>query len=643
MSESNSVLPQFLKLTITNMTTFPNDLRISFEKGINVVFGGNHSGKTTLVNSIKYGIFGLSWSTAPESVEKRYFSYRIKEISRKSLDINLIYNLKYLTSTVNRTIFSSGTAEIKSITGLNESPLSSAEILNHEKDYYEDLRENMGLINSEQLKFIPTLIFADENRQLVLWTKNLESVVLGLLTSKESIEQVQFVESQLNKAIKDLGKLKQDKDQILKRNLEKIKFSDYLKESVEAKERDGKDTYEKEYKKLVVDLDDCKVKCSRLKDELQNELIIRSQLQENLSNNQKKLLEIKSLKDQFNEQLLKGFLNPKDPKETHFGRIFYYEKKCPFCSADLSSEINNRVENKKCPICGIGYLINQTIDMDDIDRKLTDLDNETIKTLSTNNDIQEKIIELNKKIEELSQISKEEEDRQRNLIQKISGFKAIEENLQKKQVMTKELDEVLQDIDKSKMYLAKIEDEVKKVNEEIEKINMLQNKMKDAIKLENNLSLSKIREIFSSFIGVATNGELSGQLTDNFIPSLNGRLIFYPEQISQFERGLMDCAFRIAVLSVFAKRTGTIPSLVLETPDEVTDEAYIPYLAEAIQKFSSNMSIIITTVNSEMMKQLLKDYDSEERKKRLINLVSQGTLTQRKFYELPLKEYIGDN
>ena len=116
MVASGCVLPYFSSLKITNMTTFPQDLRISFDEGINVIFGGNHSGKTTIVNSIKYGIFGLSWNQAVEGVEKRYFSQRIKEINKKSLEISAVYNLGSKTTTVNRTVFSSGTAEIETFT-----------------------------------------------------------------------------------------------------------------------------------------------------------------------------------------------------------------------------------------------------------------------------------------------------------------------------------------------------------------------------------------------------------------------------------------------------------------------------------------------------------------------------------------------
>jgi DNA repair exonuclease SbcCD ATPase subunit len=642
LASSNFVLPQFLSLRINNMTTFPHDLRISFEKGVNIIFGGNHSGKTTIVNSIKYGVFGLSWNQPAEGVEKRYFSNRIKEIERKSLEISAVYHIEAMTTTVRRTVFSSGTAEIEARTSKDSSKSlsTSAECISREKDYYDALREHMGLSDNEQLKFIPSLIFADENRQPVLWSKNLEDFVLRLLTSAESIDRLRLVESQLGKAQKDMDKLSQDKDQLMKKNAENRRISEFLNETLKKIERTGIDKDIKEYRTMNKDLEDHRIKNTRLNEALQNKLIERSSLQTQLNNNQRNLLDLRAKSEEFDKELVKAFLDPDDPKKTHFGRYFYYEKKCPFCSADLSKEINFRVENKKCPICGQGELTDYRIDMKKIEQKLSELDEEREKLNTLNHDIQKDLDKASEKIEMLTRSKEEARVKETALLQRLNESKAIEEDLYRKELTSKELAEMRKKIDFDERAMAKIDKDMKTVEMEIEKIIQLQNKTKATMKTEINLVLARIREKFSSFINAATNGELSAGLSQNFIPMLGGRPVFDPEQASQFERTLMDYAFRIVLLSVLAERTDTTPSLVLETPDEVTDEAYISYLAGAILSFSSNLSIIVTTVNSELMKQLLKNYKPNDKKKRLFDLVSNGTITQRKFYELPLSKYL---
>jgi len=221
-------------------------------------------------------------------------------------------------------------------------------------------------------------------------------------------------------------------------------------------------------------------------------------------------------------------------------------------------------------------------------------------------------------------------------------LKGIEEDLHRKKVMSRELEEMREQINDNKKLIIETDENIKAVTTEIDKINQLYDETKVAIRTEIDLVLTEVRDRFSSFIDLATNGEVSGDLSPDFIPILNGRTIFYPEFASQFERTIMDYAFRIALLSVFAEKTKTSPSLVIETPDEVTDESYISYIAKAILNFSSNLSIIITTFNTEIMKQLLSKYKPRDRKKRLLNLVSKGTLTQRKFYQIPLSEYLSE-
>ena len=643
MVASGCVLPYFSSLKITNMTTFPQDLRISFDEGINVIFGGNHSGKTTIVNSIKYGVFGLSWNQAVEGVEKRYFSQRIKEINKKSLEISAVYNLESKTTTVNRTVFSSGTAEIEAFThdSSKELSLSPAKCIRREKDYYEALRQNMKVGDIEQLRFLANLIFADESRQFVLWTKSLEDLVLNLIVSPEIHDRLLLIESQLNRARKDLDKIFQDKEQLLKKNSERKRFSEFLNERLKENQGSIIEKYVEEYKTAKKELEDYRIKRAELNEALQNKLNERSKLQTQLNDNQKYLLDLEINTENLDKELVKAFLNPDDPKKAHFGRYFYYEKKCPFCSADLSYEISSRVENKKCPICGKGELIDTKVDMETTGQKLKELDEEKKKMNKLNCEIQKDLQDASKKIEALTRSLDGVRAGENDRVIKINEFNVIEENLQKKDVMAKELSEIQDQINFSEKTIAKLDTDIKTIEKELEQITQLQDKTKTVMKSESSKLVGEIRKAFSKFVNTATNGELSAELSQDFIPVLSGRSVFDPEQSSQFERTLMDIAFRVALLSTLAEITNTKPSLVLETPDEVTDEAYVPYLVKAILTVSSSLSIIVTTVNSAMMKQFLEGYNRDDKKGHLINLVSKGTLTQRRFYELPLQSYLG--
>ena len=640
---SHFILPQFVSLRISNMTTFPSELRVSFQPGVNVVFGGNHSGKTTIVNSIKYGVFGLSSSQSDEQVEKRYFSHRIIESDRKSLDIRTVYNLKPKTTFVDRTVFSSGTAELRSSTSKG-SPgrlSKSAEIIVREKDYNDALRENMGSLNDEQLSFIQNLVFADENRTLVLWSRNLEDLTLDLLISTENAEKLKMIESQLRIAKEDLDKIERSKEQQTKKKLEQERISYFLTERLKRIALQSTDKHVREYKSLTANLDKCRNKHAELKDILQNKLTERSDLFTKLSNNQQKLLDIRTQSEEFQKELMKAIINSKEAKEVHLGRYFYYGKRCPFCSADLADEMRSRLENRKCPVCGQGELTNNRVDTNEIERKLDILDKDRATLTVSNVEIQKQIEITNRKIEELTASSEQERVRENHLLEKLNENKFIEESLHEKKMISKELEELRKQIDSIAEIMEETEKESEKIKAEIMKIEQLKIKMRTVIKEGLDITLSGIKKKFSSFVRTATNGELRSELATSLTPILEGRSIFYPEQASQFERTLMDFAFRIALLSEFAERTDTTPSLILETPDEITDEAYIPYLAEALSRFSNSLSLVVTTVNSEMMKDLLKKYTPDDRRKRITDLVSKGTLTQRKYYELRLSKFLG--
>lgn len=400
--------------------------------------------------------------------------------------------------------------------------------------------------------------------------------------------------------------------------------------------------YNQEYNTSNSELKECRGRSAQIDDALRVSLTKRSDLLMQLNDNQKAILDLKTKSEQLEEDLFKAILNPSSPEECHFSRYLYYEKKCPFCLADLSDEINSRIESKMCLLCGQGALTDYKGDVKEINQGLTGLSSRREKLIRSNSKIEQEIDRIYNEIKRLTKSKEEENFKESALVARIQELKGIEDVLHKKRVISKELEEIEKQIENNNKMIIKTDENIEIVSTEIEKINELHEKTKMAMKTEINLVLTKIRERFSNFVDIATKGEVLADLSPQFVPVLNGRTIYYPEFASQFERTIMDYAFRIALFSVFAEKTKTTPSLVIETPDEVTDESYIPHLAKAILNFSSNLSIIITTVNTVMMKQLLSNYSRSERKKRLIDLISKGTPTQRKFYQIPLSKYLSE-
>lgn len=627
------------------MITFPSELNVELKQGINIIFGGNHSGKTTLVNSIKYSLFGLSWDRNQDGLEGRYFSNRINEAKKKSLEITSTFNIKSKAVLVKRIIYTSGKVDLKATlsSGMNESISHSGESITSEENYKSKLRENMGLIFEEQIKFVPDLLIADENRLPVLWKDDLESIISSFLISNKSTNKIRLLDHQFSKTKTELERIEQKNVQLLHRRSNNSQIIGTLKnkesnlEKTSKKEVDLSDQeIEKEFEDAKTELTFLDKSIDGLNMEMQSELLRRSKMQGEINSDQGKMLRLRQDQQALNTELMKVFLNPEDPRSTHLGRAFYYDKTCPFCSSDISVEVQYRLDQRKCPICGIGNLSAIRIDnADAVNEKLTKIEHENEELIKIVTSYQESIADCNKNIEKISLDLVNCRNKRETIFRKINTLAGFEEILHHKKVLREELEDWEKKMEMIDNEIETNQIQIKSIKYELERINDLKIKTKDEIKTETSKQVLKIKEAFSEFTNEATNGELSCHFNIDFLPVLNGRTVFYPEQCSQFERTTMDIGFRVAFLSVFAELTNTTPTVILETPDEVTDEAYIPYFYEALIKFSANLSMVITTVRLNSLEKLL-----EKNKGNLINLLSKGTLTQRKYYALPLQAFI---
>jgi len=566
----------------------------------------------------------------------------VKEVDRKSLDIDLVYHVRPMTMNIHRTVFSSGSTEIEAKVSKGSSKSISALVanINRQKEYTDSLSKYMGLITEGQLRFIPSLIFVDEDRQPILWRKNLEDLILGLLTSSENAHKLKWIESQITKVTSNLDKLQHDRDQIDIRISDNNRIHKFLSDGLRRNKDVGIEKHAKEFKKLESELQRCRNELTEINNKLQAKLTKKSDLLFQLENNQKTMLDLEQQMEKLERDFLKATLNPDNPEEVQIVRNLYYGRKCPLCLSDLSKEMDHRKEQKLCYLCGKGMLTDYRVDTEIINSGVLNLNNRKKDLVKLYSEIQTDLNMVDNEIEGFAKSSEDKRAKESKFSARMTELKGIEENLHRKEVMSAELEEIQTQIDSNKRLFATIEEKIVTVTAEMDKANQLYDKTRVAMRVEIDSALAKIREKFSQFVDFATSSEVSGKLSSNFTPILNGRNIFYPESASQFERTLMDYAFRISLLSTFAERTKTYPSLAIETPDEVTDESYVPYLAEAIQTFSSNLSVIVTTVNTEMMKCLLNKYKPDERKKRLVDLVSKGTPTQRRFYQRPLSGYL---
>ena len=201
-------LPSLQALRISNLRTFPSDVELKPIPGINVIFGGNYSGKTTIVNAIKFGVFGLTLNRTDEELSARYFTSRIREQERKSLGIVVSCLVAERLVTAKRTLFSSGPQRLDvQVVNPNVTPPGALErSFSTSREYLSCLCEMMGLEDLGDVEFVLTLLLADEDRHTVLWREDPSRRILKLLTPSEEYSQLKWLERELEKKKEDLAK-----------------------------------------------------------------------------------------------------------------------------------------------------------------------------------------------------------------------------------------------------------------------------------------------------------------------------------------------------------------------------------------------------------------------------------------------------
>ena len=347
-------LPQLSTLRIDNLTTFPGGLEIRPLPGVTVIFGGNYSGKTTIVNAIKFGLFGLTLNRTDEELSARYFSSRIRERERKSLDIITSFKINRLLVTVKRTLFSSGPQQLD-VQVLDEKATPGGAVVNSFSKvgaYLGFLAEAMGLESLQEVEFVLNLLMADEDRHAILWHKDCERISVKLLLPEEEYAQLKWLDQELEKKKSESTRVSKSV-QALAQKLDREQAIAHFLESA-SKEMTLASLEEKalEYERLLSERDQTVRRVHDLQETLTTTLDVKSKSLAELSDFQLKKRNLEEQIDRTRLQKLKTIMHSDDPEGVHIVKHLVHEKRCPFCEADLSSSIDDRVKERLCIFCG---------------------------------------------------------------------------------------------------------------------------------------------------------------------------------------------------------------------------------------------------------------------------------------------------
>ena len=617
------------------MVTFPSDLDIRPVAGVNLAFGPNFSGKTTLVNAVKFGIFGLTLTRKDEDLSARSFADRIREKDRKSLDIiaSFVINGKILT--VKRTLFLSGPQSLDvEVVDPSLTPTGAiVESYKNSKEYLPSLSKLMGLDNPDEVEFVLDLMIADEERHFILWRKDLERVTLKLLVPHEELSQVRWLEHELekrtreavdaNKAIRTL-EIKLDRDQAVRRF-----FQAEAGRLTPQEQRVLLESAEKLRKVLAetdAEIEFIQTKTSEALSGKNAILHNHLKLQDDI---QSCLIGI----EEFRTRKYKAMLRSDRPEDVHVIKHLIHEKKCAVCSADLTAEVDSRQSKRLCILCGNMLDKYESVAIQDLTKEITAREHELVSLRETLHKAEIGIEKADDQIKKLAESLKERNETKQVTIAELSKLKdtlAIEQRIQVVREGVKALEGSIVSDGVEYDRLKKAAENLQ--SEKTQTENLLRNGSEIA-KEKASLLFSRVQSLFGEFVKTATNGDVDARIGTDLVPLLRGRKIYSVDDASQFERSLLDMAFRVALVRTIAENTKSMPFLLVETPEETPDDSYLKSLAGAIRDFSKGVKMMITSSDSRFSQTLIDGMSPAERKLRLIDLSGSGTKTQKDYYK----------
>ena len=244
-------------------------------------------------------------------------------------------------------------------------------------------------------------------------------------------------------------------------------------------------------------------------------------------------------------QKYRSILDPDEPLEVHMVRHLVHEKRCPFCDADLKTVISERESGGFCIFCGNEIAGNVP--------GIDELNNAAAVEQKNEEQINEEIAKRQSEIEETDKhlvtlhndLSAVEED-SRATSKELAGLKGSEDLDSEINVIRRELTAVKHRVAEGTKECERLSAEIERLKMELGETERLREKGRAIAQSKMKEIFGKVSGAFTDFVREATNGELDAELSPDMVASLRGRKIYAADDVSQFERSILDMAFRIA-------------------------------------------------------------------------------------------------
>jgi len=614
--EKSIILPQVTSFELTGFKPiFSETISASMSEGAFVILGGNGIGKTTLIQSVVYGLAGGLSSDIEDTKVFRwnhtFFKERLDHTQEEQSTVEVFFRLGENSVGVRRGFRGDNITSVK---------INDDEWVSEDADtvFGENLRRFGGYRSIQDFAFVVhRLLYLPENRRLIAWDTEAQ-VRLIMIINQDLIRENEFRENRAQ-----LKKLDSKKRHI---HVAIGKAEKEIETLIEYEEND--DDEEEEREEFENSGDDLGL--PSLVESLQRvasqRYEVEDKLQESLAELGKISKEIAVLREEIEDAeagVVANFV-----KETERGNDLALEKLinskiCPACGerhSNLAAQAQRYLREHKCVLCGTDEpRSGAKFDFDATKEKLQSLLRqqdafEEIVNFTTEEkaSLESREIEIQGRVNTVRYSRSIVSMVERNLPEMtLENLRTLNERL-----IIEEADAAAQ-IERLKTKLEKDYDEFnQKVNERIGRFRGVYAKHATAF-LGLPCELVEIEE----------GGHLDLSL---FVPAFGGVTRQTERSCSEAQRFFLDIAFRLALIETAGTSKGTA-TFFCETPETALDLSYVTNVVEMFNNFTSGGNNVLLSANIQIggiAEEILTGIPVDEREKHLLNLLDLGRLSE---------------
>ena len=627
--DSKYYLPKIKELTITDYDLYKCPLKITFSSKLNLIFGSNGLGKTTLLNILQYSIIGpykdkmTSRNYKDQQklrrpvYSKTYFRNRMGNVSEDA-KVCVIYQLGNDLYEVEHSLFEHKLLKLSK----NEKEISGEIVTydKYEKKYFsqKDVHLDAYLIEkyhrcivssscfpdiNSYILMLTEVMFFTEERNLVFW----EQDTCKLILSKFMTEEKYFEYDKIQKLVKKYD----SQARLMSYKMSMVKSflgDDSIKESVDNTEYSIEDLH-----RINAAIEQRTKRIEQIEKEL---LLLEKEKTHNRAEIDKVNRELLDIENKWYDNIFP------DNYQKHFNKYVpvILSGKCPFCGKD---HLNRSIKVEECFFCGNHIETQKAINIFDLDIRRKNLHYDKQRLNNNFNVIHDDIIHQKQQItEEKDELYKMLGDQQ--IIKNYLDLRT-NDNYAKYQRLEIKRQDYLKRLDEAK-------EEEKRLALEIDEYVK-------SVFLEYSMTFKKYAYAFlgkNRSIELELVGDENDEQFFKFI--LDGSERVDKEALSESQRIFVDMAYRLSILEFYHNDS----YFISETPDSTLD---LFFEKNAVKTFSSfidsgnTLFLSANARNSTLITSLAEKYQKEYK---LIDLFELSNLSavpddqkkQLSFYKL---------